>query len=339
MMAKATQTPATIADVAALAGVGVGTVSRVVNNSGSVSVATRQQVEGAIAKLGYVPNATARALQRGKSHTIAVITHDVTSPSVIERLRGIQSVIGGSDYTMILINAPTPHDINDVVPTALAVHRPDGALTISLPVAVGAATSPLVSIDGQAPGAPSVVIDDIDGGRMAIGHLLGLGHRHIGYLADIPTAGMPYTSSDARYRGFCSAIAAAGLDPAAMPVARSTIDRVDAARSAENLLRTNPDLTAVFAHSDVQALGVLDAARELGLSVPRDLSVMGFDGIEVSEWAGLTTVRQPLFDSGKRGAELLLELLAGAPVAGSIHWLDLTVLDRATTGPVAGEPK
>jgi DNA-binding LacI/PurR family transcriptional regulator len=148
---------------------------------------------------------------------------------------------------------------------------------------------------------------------------------------------MPYTSSDARYRGFCAAIAAAGLDPSAMPVERSTINRQHAAIAGRALLTAHPDLTAVFAHSDVQALGLLDAARELELRVPEDLSVMGFDGLEVSEWAGLTTVAQPLFESGKRGAELLLEVLAGSPSGGRVEWLELAVVERTSTGPAPKE--
>jgi DNA-binding LacI/PurR family transcriptional regulator len=177
-----------------------------------------------------------------------------------------------------------------------------------------------------------VVTDDIEGGRMATQHLVDLGHRAVGFIGHDPDNPFGFTSSARRELGYEEVLRGAGL-PVRPELRRHGPHERDAARglTAELLAEDDPP-TAIFASSDAQATGVLAAARDAGWRVPQDLSVIGFDDIELSSYVGLTTVRQPLFDSGHLGARLLLEALAGNPPAPIVHHLPLELVERATTG-------
>jgi DNA-binding LacI/PurR family transcriptional regulator len=177
-----------------------------------------------------------------------------------------------------------------------------------------------------------VVIDDVEGGRLATRHLLELGHRRIGYVGDAPT-GFGWGSD--RRRGYEEALAAEGVPSDAALVREGPHGRAGARELAAQLLASHEPPTAVFAASDMQALGVLDAARGAGVPVPGGLSVVGFDDLEVAEVAGLTTVRQPLRESGERAATLLLERLEGRRDGPHREVLPLTVVVRDTTAPPA----
>ena len=160
------------------------------------------------------------------------------------------------------------------------------------------------------PAFPSIAVDDVAGGELATRHLVELGHRRIALIGDPPPE-FRFDWSRDRTRGYERALAAAGIEARADYVREGTrLPHVARAVAAE-LLSLPERPTAVFAASDTQAIGVLEAARALGIDVPGELSVVGFDDIEVAAYVGLTTVRQPLFESGRRGAKLLLELLAG----------------------------
>jgi len=330
-----------IKDVAALAGVGVGTVSRVLNDHGSVSPATKARVEDAITRLGYRPNRAARALSHGRFGVVAVLVPYLTHPSAVVRLSGVMSVMDAAGYDLIVCNVDRPRarasHLNRLTRGDLA----DGLLIMTLrPSAdevrcLAEAGMPTVVIDAESPSLPSVSSDDVTGGRLAGAHLLQLGHRRIAYLADAVDPRFGFTSSPRRREGLEDALTAAGspLDP--RRVGAGIHDR-DVARNVARALLEQPDRpTAVFAHSDLQALGVLDVAAELGLRVPEDLSVVGFDDIDLAANAGLTTIRQPLFDTGRLGAARLLEVLASGSCSGPEHLeLPLELVVRHTTGPV-----
>jgi DNA-binding LacI/PurR family transcriptional regulator len=168
---------------------------------------------------------------------------------------------------------------------------------------------------------------------MATRHLIDLGHRRIGFMGDTPPEFRFGWSRD-RTRGYERALERAEIELRQEYVREGTRS-VHVARSiATELLQLPDPPTAIFAASDTQALGVLDAARLLGIRVPEELSVVGFDDIEVAAYVGLTTVRQPLFESGRRGAELLLRALSGRPVEAHAELLPLELVARVTTGPV-----
>jgi DNA-binding LacI/PurR family transcriptional regulator len=318
----------TITQVAQRAGVGVATVSRVLNRSPRVSEPTRIRVLEAIDELGYAPNAAARALSTGRTRTVGVVAPFFTQPSVVERLRAVSRVIADAGYQLVLFDVEGPDRFVE-----LAVGgRLDGLLCVSVhPTAAElrrfeAAGVPVTLVDTEQPGVPGVFIDDVEGGRMAAEHLLELGHRRIGFIGDHEPHPFGFTSSARRRIGAAGAIEEAGAEL----VVRCGPHGRDEARAIATRMLTSEDApTAIFAPSDLQALGVLEAAETLGIDVPGNLSVVGFDDIEVARYAGLTTVAQPLEESGKRGAEMLIGALAGKQIRAKR--LELRLVVRRTT--------
>jgi LacI family transcriptional regulator len=188
-----------------------------------------------------------------------------------------------------------------------------------------------VLVDAQHPALPRVVSDDVEGGRMATQHLLDLGHERIAFLGDLPDPAARFVASDRRRRGYELALRRAHLEVSEALVQLGTHDRAAARAATEELLGLDDPPTAIFAASDTQALGVLEAAAARGIDVPRELSVIGFDDLEVATHVGLTTVRQPLYESGVAGAELLLLTLDDDERAPSERWMELAVVERRTT--------
>jgi LacI family transcriptional regulator len=323
----------TISEVARHAGVGVATVSRVLNGSPAVRDETRRRVLDAIAELGYAPNPAARALSTGRTLSIGVVAPFFTRPSVMERLRGVSHVLAGAGYRLVLFDVERPGqdaELFRTLPGGL-----DGLLSISLcPLDADlarfeAAGMPVVLVDHPDQRLPGVYTDDVAGGRLATEHLLSLGHRRIAFLGDFEHNYHGFTSSATRRTGYERALAAAGFAVDPELVRRAAHGREAAAALTRELLALEQPPTAIFAASDTQAMGVLEAAEALGADVPGDLSVVGYDDIELARYAGLTTVAQPLEESGVRGAELLLAALAGAATGG--RQLSVELVIRATT--------
>jgi LacI family transcriptional regulator len=353
---------ATINDVAAYAGVGVGTVSRVLNRSAKVAEPTRSRVLAAIEVLDYRPSPLARGLSRGRSHTLGLLVPFFTHASAIERLRGVVAALHDSPYDLVLFDVESPMQRDEHFAALTRRDRADGLLVMSLPPPAAelarmvSAGVPVVLVDARGAGVPMVLTDDVEGGRIATRHVVELGHERVAFIGEPPDNPFGFSSSALREQGFHEVLDAAGVPRDARRVAYGPHDR-DSTRDLARPLLTGPDRpTAVFASSDVQATGVLAAAVDAGLRVPADLSVVGFDDIEVSSYAGLTTVRQPLFESGRVGAELLLEALerepsrrsakttrdqrpwAQVPASGEVpvpvvHELPLELVKRATTAP------
>jgi LacI family transcriptional regulator len=311
---------ATIAQVARHAGVGIATVSRVINGSPAVREQTRQRVLDAIAELRYAPNPAARALSTGRTLSVGVVAPFFTRPSVIERLRGISHALAGTEYRMVLFDVERPGQDSEVfrtLPGGL-----DGLLSISLcpPEAdldrFAAAEMPVVLVDYPHERLPAVHVDDVAGGRLATEHLLELGHERIAFLGDFEHNYHGFTSSAMRRVGYQEALLAAGLEEDPELVRRASHGRETAAALTRELLDMADPPTAVFAASDTQAMAVLEAADEVGVEVPGDLSVVGYDDIESARYAGLTTIAQPLEESGAIGAHLLLGALDGEGASG-----------------------
>jgi LacI family transcriptional regulator len=333
---------ATISDVAAHAGVGAGTVSRVLNNSPQVTASTRARVLAAIELLDYRPNPMARGLSRGRCQTIGVVVPFFTHASAIERLRGVMAALDDSQYDLVLFNVQSPLHRDEHFKALRRRDRADGLLVISLPpptpelARLREAQVPVVLVDARGPGVPTVVTDDVTGGRMATEHLLALGHERIAFIGDHPDNVFGFTASPAREQGYRAALADAGLTVDERFVRYGGHDRTVAERLAAELFALDTTPTAVFASSDVQATGVIAAAHAAGLDVPRDVSVVGFDDVELAGYARLTTIRQPLFDSGRLGAELLLRALAAnGDHDETVHELPIELVVRSTTARAA----
>ncbi|HYD11128.1 MAG TPA: substrate-binding domain-containing protein, partial [Acidimicrobiales bacterium] len=193
-----------------------------------------------------------------------------------------------------------------------------------------------VLVDARGDGVPSVVTDDVHGGRLATEHLVELGHRRVAFIGEPPDNPFGFTATSLREQGCRQVLAGIGEEPVAVEYCEH--DRLVSRDVAAQLLRHRDRPTAIFASSDVQASGVLLAAAEGGVRVPEDLSVIGFDDIDISMYAGITTIRQPLFESGRLGAELLLRRLADGTgdVEPLAHELPVELVVRATTAAPAG---
>jgi DNA-binding LacI/PurR family transcriptional regulator len=327
----------TIRDVARHAKVGVGTVSRVLNDSPLVSDDARQRVHQTIDRLGYRRSSMARSLSLGRTQMIGVVAPFFTSNSVLERLRGVVGKLRDhGDYDLVLFDVETLTQRDDAFRSFARTDRVDGLLVMSLRPTDEEVESlrreglPAVLVDVVHPALPRVVIDDVLGGTMATEHLLAKGHTMIGFVGDEETP-FGFTSSERRRQGMARALRRAGIKRNSALEFRAPHGREEARASAERLLRLPEPPTAIFAASDVQAIGVLEAARSGGLRVPEDLAVIGFDDIEVAEMLGLTTVRQPLRETGARGVELLLAAIDGIGGDPTEELAPLTVIERRTT--------
>jgi LacI family transcriptional regulator len=311
--------PATIRDVAHLAGVSSMTVSRVVNNSAAVRGDTRRRVEAAIAELGYVPNHLARGLTRQQSQSLALVVPDFADPFFSLILRGAEGVARRAGYRVVLGNTGGDLDREAAFIEDAIAHRVDGLLVAPVGdqsranlrrlVAHGA---PFVLIDREVPGVEVDLVqgDSVAGARQAVEHLLALGHRRIAHVTESPRVS---TARDRR-RGYEAALAAAGiaLDPDLVVEApAATVAGGRAAARRLLALPVRPD--AIFAVNNLAAVGVVAAVREAGLRIPEDVALVCFDDIELASilCPFLSVMAQPAETFGTLAAQLLLDRIGG----------------------------
>ncbi len=318
--AEANPTNPTIHDVARRAGVGAATVSRVLNGSAPVSEETRLTVMKAIAELNYSPSHTARKFSLGKTLIISILIPFFTRPSFVERLRGIDAALAESEYDFIVFNVDTSQKRDQHFVDVPRRDRSDGVIIISLPTTDADVECfarndvPVVLVDTQHTALTSIAEDSIKGGEDATQHLIDLGHERIAYVNDILNDPLAHTSNASRNRliGYRRALDRAGIKFRPEYHRSCYQDRPSTRVLGREMLSAPNRPTALFAASDTQALGLLEAARDLNIRVPEELSIVGYDDIELAEYAGLTTMHQALFESGKRGAELMLHTLEGS---------------------------
>jgi DNA-binding LacI/PurR family transcriptional regulator len=329
----------TIRDVAKFANVSIATVSRVINDSGPVSDETRRVVEAAIEVLDYTPHPIAQQLSSGSTATIAVILPLLTQPSTTERLRGVQQGLTGSKFELVLYSVETPGQKEAYFSKLAHKSRIDGVISITLapsdPLAEQLVNQgiPTVIIDAGHPKLSGVTIDNVKGGRMATGHLIELGHEKIALITDFIDNRFGFETMKDRLQGYQQALEEAGLPFVSGYHRQTALDQEEAKLEAIELLEMNDRPTAIFAASDTQAIGVLEAAKELGIDVPDELSVIGFDDIRDAYYTHLTTIRQKLFESGLRGANRLLKMIASAEYTSRQENLELELVLRETTAP------
>ncbi len=335
---------ATIRDVAKKANVGVGTVSRVLNNSPYVSQATRTRVMAVIEELDYHPSPAARRLALGRTYTIGVIVPFFTRPAFVTRLSGIDEELADTNYDLNLISVNTVEKRDEYFQSAAKFRQVDGMIIIALGLDDDTARNlaqwgtPIVLLDRYHPHLPSVIVDDQAGGRLATEHLITLGHRRIGYISDRFDNPFGFVSSSQRCKGYRAALEAAGipLDPALHR--QGEHGRYVSHQLTLELLEMDDPPTAIFASSDTQALGVIEAVQSKGLRIPQDISVIGYDDIEIAEHLNLTTISQPLYRSGQIAVNLLLDLIEGKKPKEVPIILPVEVVRRTTTGPPPASP-
>lgn len=333
--------PATIRDVAKKAGVSVATVSRVLNNSSSVTQNTYQKVMTAIEELDFSPSMIARRLSTGRTHTIAVLTPFLTLPSSVERLRGVQAALAKTEYDLALFSAEAPDRVGYYMHDLARKNRADGLIIISLRTKdeqverFQKAGVPVVLIDTSHGDLCSVNVDDVEGGYKATRHLLDLGHTRVAFLSDYLENPYKFIAMRQRYEGYRRAIEQAGLSFDPDYHQQTELGGSNAVAEARKLLTLPERPTAIFAASDTHAVGVLKAAHELHIQVPNELSVIGYDGIRDSEYLHITTMYQPLLDSGMIGVSSLLSMLETGADCSEQILLPTELVVRGTTVPPA----
>jgi DNA-binding LacI/PurR family transcriptional regulator len=332
----------TIRDVARQAGVSVATASRALNAKQVVNVRTRERILTVMEELGFTPSPSARRLSLGRTLTVGVVVSFLTRPQAAERLRGVDAVLTDSEFDLVIYNVETVQKRDHYLGTLANSHRTDGLVVMSLPPppeavpVLGRSPIPVVFIDVHTTSIadlPRVVGDDEAGGRLVARHLVDLGHRRIAFVGDALHDPFGFTSSRDREDGLTRELAKVGVVIAPAWVGHGAHGRYEARDLALRMLSAESRPTAIVAASDTQALGVIAAARELGLHVPEDLSVVGYDDIEAADYVGLTTIRQQLFESGRRGAEILLAEIQQRSDQPPVARLMPELVVRATTAP------
>lgn len=311
----------TLEEVAAKAGVGRGTVSRVINGSPRVSDSTRATVEAAVNELGYVPNRAARALAGNRTDAIALVvpeteTRFFAEPYFSDIVRGVGAALADTEMQLLLTLAGNDRERRRLA-QYLTAHRVDGVLLVAvhaddplpdlleqlgMPCVISGrrhATEPLASVDS----------DNFEGARMAVGHLISRGRRSIATI----TGRLDVYGAQRRLDGYREAVAAAGLAPDERLIAPADFTEEGGARAMRELLARCPGVDAVFVASDVMAAGARQVLREAGRRVPEDIAMIGFDDSAVARHMDppLTSVRQPTEEMGRTMTRVLLQEIAG----------------------------
>ncbi len=328
---------ARIYEVAKSAGVSIATVSRVANGSAPVDARTEKRVRAAMERLEYRPHALARGLAARRSHTVGLLITDILDPYFAEIVRGAQAQAELSGYVVLLGDASVHTAREDLLVRRLLERRVDGLIVASSRTTEEYAEQlrsedvPVVCINGPRGQFPHAVqIDNRAGARLAIAHLVALGHRRIAHVAG-PTG---VTTQEERLAGYRAALREAGLrfDPQLVVAGSGKLE--ESREAARALLAQSDAPTAIFAYNDRSAIGCYQAIRAAGLRVGADVSVVGFDDVVMASWVdpALTTVSQPREEMGRIAVDMLLSILRAESPDDHVVVLPRLVV-RASTGP------
>ncbi|WP_345801279.1 LacI family DNA-binding transcriptional regulator [Microbacterium sp. AZCO] len=324
----------TIYDVARRAGVSKSLVSLVLRGASGVSAQSKEAVERAIRELDYRPSRAAAALAAGRTRLVGVLIDDYANPWFVDLLRGLDEALSPDGYRLTVVDTATASRSEDPVEGLLSM-RVDGIVVArDVPhLLLGESAPPFVIAGTRADmpeGGDAVGNDDEHGARLATEHLLALGHRDIGHLSVGGGAG------GVRRESFLATMRDAGARPTATPYRGPASERAGYA-SALDLLRADPRVTGVFAGNDVMAIGALGAARELGLDVPGQLSIVGYDNTALAQTRliDLTTVDDDSVGVGRESGRLLLARMAGKEPDGVRRTLEPSLVVRGTTAAPA----
>ncbi len=313
--------PATIYDIAKAAKVGIGTVSRVLNNHPNVSLATRTRVLNIANRMNWHPHPYARGLARQRTDSILAVVPFYSTYFFVEILRGVQSKLSELNYDLILYGMNDPHHVEELFNKNSLRLRVDGVLFMSMAIPDKLADQyshlkiPIVLIDTVRNSLDSIYVENTKGAYTAAKHLISLGHKRIAML----NANLRSQPARERFEGFKQAMNDAGiqLDPLLIKSSTSTVldgfTREAGYELMTELLQLGVEKpSAVLVASDIQASGALWAIEEAGLHCPDDIAVVGFDDIELARHLRLTTMRQPMFDMGVLAARKIEERITGS---------------------------
>ncbi len=331
----------TIYDIAREANVGIGTVSRVLNNSANVTSQTRERVITIARRLNYQPHAFAQALARKRSNTLSAIIPFFTNYFFIEVLQGVQETLTSLGYDLIIHGANSQDQVDEYLQRSMRKGRVDGTLLFSLELSENNADEilerkiPLVLVDTFHPKFDSIRVDNAMGARIATEHLISLGHRSIGMI----NASLKSAPAKERLSSFRQTLSEHGITVGDDLIVNSSdakndgFSRESGYHSMKELIARGTALpTAFFVSSDIQSIGVLAALRESGIRVPEDMAIVSFDDVELAKNFDLTTMSQPMFKMGELAVKKMLERIENpnAPVT-SVDFKP-TLVVRASCG-------
>lgn len=332
-------TNVTIYDVATRAGVSISTVSLALNSPARVSETTRERVLSAADDLGFVPKADAVTRARRGMGRIGVLAPFTSYPSFARRLNGVLAALREHTLEVVVYDHSSAATASSPLLAGLPLtRRLDGLVIMALPLDDAVAQRllrqglPTVLVDAPADGFDCVTTDDGAGGALVAEHLLARGHRRLAYVGERQRSHAYLSPSEQRLAGFRRALGARGVDLPDTDVRLVTHGIDDARAAAHDLLDRADPPTAVFAHDDLLAAGVVRAVRERGLATPGDVAVVGFDDSDVAEALDLTTVRQPFEESGRVAVRALVDRLKDGRSARSSTTLALELVVRGSTG-------
>lgn len=321
----------TIQDVAKRAGVSVSTVSRVLNDKVDVAEDTRQHVLTIIEELGYISNLAARSMRSIKNNLIGLVVPDIGFPYSIEIMKGINRAIAESSFDLLL------YTTGDIKKSGTASHEQhyvsllsnsitDGVIIVASATANFITNAPIIAVDPHHidPDYPSVQGTNYQGAVAGMEYLIGLGHRRIAFIGGRPEIG----SAGRREKGYLDSLKNAGIEIDKSLLLAGDFTTPTGYKQSLNLLQREDPPTAIFAANDQSALGVFQAASELGLQIPEDLSVIGFDNIAEAEYFGLTTIDQNLAEMGYIATQLLIDLIDNEPVDVMVYKVPTKLMVR-----------
>ena len=337
MKAKKQETAATMKDVALKAKVSTATVSRALMNPDKVSQATRNRVEKAAREVGYLPQPMGRNVKRNESRTILVIVPDICDPFFSEIIRGIEVTAANHGYLVLIGDCAHQNQQEKTFIDLIITKQIDGMLLLGSRLPFDASIEeqrnlpPMVMANEFAPELelPTVHIDNLPAAFDAVNYLYEQGHKRIGCIAGPEE--MPLCHY--RLQGYVQALRRCGIMVDPQYIARGDFTFEAGSRAMQQLLDLPQPPTAVFCHSDVMALGALSQAKRQGLKVPEDLSIIGFDNIDLTQFCDppLTTIAQPRYEIGREAMLLLLDQMQGQHVGSGSRLMDCELIIRGST--------
>lgn len=328
---------ATMKDVAEQAGVSTATVSRALMNPEKVSASTRQKVDQAVMAVGYSPHALSRNLKRNESRTILVIVPDICDPFFADLIKGIERTAAESGYLVLIGDCAQQNQQEKTFINLIITKQIDGMLLLGSDLPFDASKEeqrnlpPMVMANEFAPELelPTVHIDNLTAAFEAVHYLLNLGHQRIACIEG--PKHMPLCQY--RSQGYIQALRRNGISVENALTAQGDFSYESGAQAVIELMSLPSPPTAIFCHNDIMAIGAMFQAKKMGLRIPQDLSVVGFDDIKASQFTDppLTTVAQPRFQLGRQAMLLLLEQLQGNPGQSGSLLLDSELVVREST--------
>jgi DNA-binding LacI/PurR family transcriptional regulator len=327
----------TIKDVAREAGVSISTVSHALSGKRPISAATTERVLKAVDRLGYRPNRNAQSLVSRQTRVLGLVVADISNPFYPIAARGVEDVAHAHDFNVMICSTDGDERRERSYIDILEARQIDGIIYMAglatnhrLEELVRSGRVPVVVADERLPGLdlPGVFLKNDEAGQVVAEYLMRLGHTRLGFVGGprhLPTVGQ-------RLAGYRTAIQGAGLRLAEDAVSYAD-NRPEGGQLAAAILLSRPTPpTALFVANDMMALGVLEHCQSVGLAVPADLSVVGVDDLPISRLAGLSTIRQPMYEMGAAAAGLLFEMLEAGTQPGSV-FMPPELIVRTSSGP------